>query len=145
MTTLSPIRLPPPPPEETPQVNDEEDKQKQEEEKLRKELLSLVASGTFKFSRKVIEKATLENLRDIKTIYDQQRARHLVKMLISYLAVFISRGLHKIDCRGEQQVGPLITSLTEDELLEQDRVWLLGKMITSVPCPESFLRAEKWA
>ena len=125
----------PPPPEEPQSINDEEVRTKQEEEALRKELLSLVASGAFKFSRKVIENATLEYLRDIKAIYDQQRAKHLVKMLISYLAVFIARGLHKIDCLGEHQVESLITSLTEDELLEQDLVWLLGKMVNSVPCP----------
>ena len=134
MSTLSPIKMPPPPEEPQPQEGSK-DKNHQEEEKLRKEFLMLISSGSFKFSRRVMEKATLEYLKEIKVIYDQQRARHLVKMLISYLAVFVARGLHKIDCMGEQQVEPLITSLTEDELLEQDLVWLLGKMINSVPCP----------
>ena len=132
MSNLSPIKLPQP---DEPQDNESERREKEEEDKLRGELLHLVSSGGFKYSRRVIEKANLESLRDIRMIYDQVRARHLVKTIISYLAVIIARGLYKVDCVGEHQVEPLIESVTEDQLFEQDMVWLLGKLVNKVPCP----------
>ena len=134
MSTLSPIKLPPPPSEEEPQ-NDEAVNQEKEEANLRRELLNLIASGGFKYSRKIIEKANFEQLKDIKMIYERQRAKHLVKTLISWMAIIVAKGLYKIDCLGEHQVEPLTKSLTEDELLEQDMLWLLGKFIHQVPCP----------
>ena len=133
MSTLSPIKLPPPPSEEEPQ-NDEAANQ-EKEANLCRELMNLIALGSFKYSCKIIEKANLEQLKDIRMIYDRQRAKHLVRTLISWMAVIIAKGLYKIDCLGEHQVEPLTKSLTEDELLEQDMLWLLGKFIHQVPCP----------
>ena len=134
---LSPMKLPDPEPEEPlaqDKNNDNEAQQKQEEEKLRQELLSLIASKHFTYSTKIVEKAKLEHLREIREIYERQRARCLVKLVISYLAIFITKGLYQIDCLGEHQVEPLQRSLTEDELLEDDLVWLLGKLINKVLC-----------
>ena len=123
------------PPEEPQDANDEEAVQHQEEEKLRQELLEFIATNNFKFSSKVVEKVNnLEQLQQIWEIYERQRARHLGRLVTSYLAVFITKGLHHIDCLGEHQVEPLQKSLTEDELLEDDLVWLLGKLINKVPC-----------
>ena len=133
--SLSPIKLPSPPPKEEPTQNDEAANQEKEEANLRRELMNLIASGSFKYSCKIIEKANLEQLKDIRMIYDRQRAKHLVKTLISWMAIIIAKGLYKIDCLGEHQVEPLTKSLTEDELLEQDMLWLLGKLIHQVPCP----------
>ena len=132
MSNLSPIKLPLP---DESQDNESERQEREEEDKLREELLHLVSSGGFKYSRCVIEKANLESPKDIKMIYDQVRAKHLVKTIISYLAVIIARGLYKVNCLGERQVEPLIESVTEDQLFEQDMVWLFGKLINRVPCP----------
>ena len=126
--SLSPIKLPSPPPKEEPTQNDEAANQEKEEANLRRELMNLIASGSFKCSCKIIEKANLEQLKDIRMIYDRQRAKHLVKTLISWKAIIIAKGLYKIGCLGEHQVEPLTKSLTEDELLEQDMLWLLGKV-----------------
>ena len=43
--------------------------------------------------------------------------------------------MHKVDFIGEEQVEPVIKDLTENELLEDDFVWLFGKMAGSAPCP----------
>ena len=117
MSTLSPIKLPPPPPSEEEPQNDKAANQ-EKEANLCRELMNLIASGSFKYSCKIIEKANLEQLKDIRMIYDRQRAKHLVRTLISWMAIIIAKGLYKIDCLDEHQVEPLTKSLTEDELLE---------------------------
>ena len=124
MNTLPPIKLPPPQVEAT-QNDDEVVKQEKEEANLRKELMGLIALGGFRYSRQ---------LKDIKMIYDCQRAKHLVRTIIFRLAIIVAKGLHKIDCLGEHQVEPLTKSLTEDKLFEQDMIWLLGKFINQIPC-----------
>ena len=96
--------------------------------------MGLIALGGFRYSRQIIEKASFEQLKDIKMIYDHQRAKHLVGTIISWLAIIVAKGLHKIDCLGEHQVEPLTKSLTEDKLFEQDMIWLLGKFINQIPC-----------
>ena len=103
--------------------------------------MDLIALGSFKYSRQIIEKANFEQLKDIKMIYDRQRAKHLVKTIISWLGIFVSKGLYKIDYIGEHQVEPVTKSLTEDELFEQDMIWLLGKVINQVPC-HGFISAD---
>ena len=76
MVSLSPIKIPPP---EKPSQDDESTRREEEEKKLCAELLNLIFSKQFKYSRRVVEKAKLEGLKDIKLIYGQQRARHLIK------------------------------------------------------------------
>ena len=109
-------------------------KQEKEEANLHKELMDLIALGGFRYSRKIIEKASFEQLKDIKMIYDRQRAKHLVRTIISWLAIIVAKGLHKIDCLGEHQVEPLTKILIKDELFEPDMIWLLGKFINQIPC-----------
>ena len=133
--SVSPIKLPQPEDTITWPDTDEEVKQKREEEGLRKKLLDLTFAGGFDYSRKIIRKANLEQLREIHEIYDHKVARHLVETLISYMAIFIATGLYKIDWIPKDRVEPLTNSLSEDELLKRDLVWLLGKFIPKVPCP----------
>ena len=132
MASLSSIKIPPP--LEEPTQDDESVKREEEEEKLRVELLNLIFSKKFRYSERVFQKADLAHLQEIKTIYEQHRATRLVKLFISYLPVLVVKGLHVVDCIAKEQVEPLKKSLIEDELLEEDMVWLLGKIMNEVPC-----------
>ena len=87
--SLTPIQLPAP--EEPTNDTKNEEEVKRKEGKLRNELLQLVFSGSFKYSKRVIGKANLEQLEDIQTIFEQQRRDVLLNLWFFTLPYLLPR------------------------------------------------------